>query len=529
MNRIPNHLWRDVLDQTPALHVQVQKQSVLIKKWQIKQIKPRSRPYLLPWIHANSILFFAVLSQKPGEAKSKRLRVFLNKEHLSLQRLTSTKKPYSRAVLLCLHSAAWASQHGCISMLQFLKDYGIDPTFIQPEIAALRAVEYDQLESLKFLKESAWLNKTQDSGPPRPDWTNSYMMGVAVKTGNVAICQFLWDWGLTHDVAAKDDAGKALSTISKQGNMSMLHLVQSWIGQTMAAIVFVHAARENKLLVKSAKHGHVDMLQFFKTRMPSFIISQNSGGIQAVNEAAQNGHVNTVKFLFDWHLTLVPLESLLFSLFTYGTLSCAATHGHQDVCQFLKDMGMTSGGRYSCGRETMSDIFQDVCAHGHAHILHFFKDWILEESKGSGDQANKTLLQMALDADVNSAYVAAKNNHVPVLQFLKDLGLTQNDLRCPGGNDALRAACTHGHLEVCRHLKDVWGLTLDDVLAEGRHEPHLSASSFLSAIKHRQTHILQFLRDWRDPGSDRQLSLKDINVPMSKKLWHFASGIFNSE
>jgi hypothetical protein len=172
-------------------------------------------------------------------------------------------------------------------------------------------------------------------------------------------------------------------------------------------------------------------------------------------------------------------------------LGWIAANGSLGVLQTLTDLWRLSLGDMRSHNNVM---IKEAARHGHAHILHFLRQFksLLAYPTGKrtrkGKPARRTLTAQDARADNNYALMwAAHNGHVAALQALQQFGLTIEDVRT-NNNCAVRWAAGNGHVPVLQLFRE-WGLTLQDVRADDNHILRMAAESGIVGV-------LQFLKEW---------------------------------
>jgi len=181
----------------------------------------------------------------------------------------------------------------------------------------------------------------------------------------------------------------------------------------------------------AAAHGDLDLCRLVKSCWDGSgmcIVAK-----WALIEAAKHGHVNILRFFrHEWKLTSNDART------NYNeALRMAAWYGHLDVLKCLKEEWLLTA---EDARAEENSALCRAAWNGHVHVLHFLKDaWGLTEK----DARSESYCAFAM---------AAKRGRLAVLHFLKDhWGLTTQDVR-HSNCFALREALEFGHIEVAHFL-----------------------------------------------------------------------------
>ncbi|KAK6093522.1 hypothetical protein MT418_006133 [Batrachochytrium dendrobatidis] len=235
-------------------------------------------------------------------------------------------------------------------------------------------------------------------------------------------------------------------------------------------VKFLHANRTEgcttRAMDEAALHGHLNIIQFLHTHRTEGATST------AMDNAAAFGHLNIVKWL---HFNRTEGCSV-------SAMDTAAANGHLDVIQFLH-----SNRHEGCTVKAMDAAARE----GHLHIV----KW-LHENRSEG-------------CTVNAMDYAACNGHIDVLVYLH----THRSEGCTV--QAINSAAKQGHLNIVKwlHFNRTEGCSvsaMDTAAANG----HLDVIQFLHSNRHEgctvkamdaaaregHLHIVKWLHENRSEG-----------------------------
>ena len=217
---------------------------------------------------------------------------------------------------------------------------------------------------------------------------------------------------------------------------------------------------KGEIFLSAANAGRVDMVKSFFRESKAIL---NATGKEAIKKAAQNGHLEVVKFLLEKDNSLLDVYEDVESDYS---ITRAIEHGHLNVVEFLLS-------------QPGYDHFKVYCIlraseYGQLEILNFMiKKYEINNNYGV---LNISLMH------------AAENGHLNVVEYLLEKGAdpTAQD------KEAIKKAAQNGHLEVVKFLLEKDNSLLDV------YEDVESDYSITRAIKHGNLKVVKFLLSQTD-------------------------------
>jgi hypothetical protein len=331
----------------------------------------------------------------------------------------------------------WAAKYGYVTVLQFVKRWGLSSDVIKPT-ALYRAACYARINILEFVM--AWKRATREANKPADQVTvkdflqfweglsyappllgmcANHILDGAATYGQISVLEWLKYWGLSADnVRRKHNA--ALRWAAEQGRVNALqYLKDNWGLTTKDA-----RSLDNYALVGAAQHGHVDVLTFLK----------DVWGLNTSDARAQDGAPLRLAIKFGGVAVLQVLKE------QYG-LTCADLRAHDNnalrlavvydrvpVLHFLKNWrDSPSGTAYGPGCLTLEDVrtqgnyvLRVAIRYDQVAVLQFFREW------RDSDNSRLTLQDLHVAIERNQPRVFQDATKQVLDAWLAEL-LAQND------------------------------------------------------------------------------------------------------
>ena len=220
-------------------------------------------------------------------------------------------------------SVIFLNEHGCLEMLKFFVGCGMKLCDISR--AFIMAAEKGRLDMVQYLRE--WRGQYYVAGRNKLTLVdvrfmdNSAFRGAA-SNGHLEMCQLLKDWRdeLSDDRLCLRDVrangNQALRFAAQNGHLAILKFLKKWQDET-----------------KVSKNGDPSILPESGLTLEDL----RSGTNHALRLAAQNGHLEVLKFLKKWKFQGHGLTASDVQSCNNWAISKAARNKHLTVCQFLLD------------------------------------------------------------------------------------------------------------------------------------------------------------------------------------------------
>ena len=213
-----------------------------------------------------------------------------------------------------IHAAAF---FGAESIFQYLKD-GIEVDMTKLDFLE-RGVQHFAAAggNLSIMRSFDTISK-------KTDQKNRTSMFYAVKYGHMDIVKYLWSKGLTFD----GDVSKILYEACFLGELEIVQFVASQID----SVSFILSTDRSSCMTAAASSGNADLIRFLASKLPSINIMSETL-VSALNIAAESGSLEAVKALVELNVVInLPQKKQV-------PIVQAAKNGHLDIVKYLYDHG----------------------------------------------------------------------------------------------------------------------------------------------------------------------------------------------
>lgn len=255
------------------------------------------------------------------------------------------------------------------------------------------------------------------------------------------IIRFVLDSNLTHEIYSLYESFPEFTFLKTLADVNSAKDEEKWkIGISANNVEVVrglskHSHIPTKSSCVAAGSGSLECLQFIRTQWPSDILWDN----RVARAAAENGHLNCLKFLLDNDCERV-LQDLLLA---------AAGNGHTTCLQHL----------FETGAQWCEDVCTAAAKHGCLHCLTLAFEWrpvhvdtvaltktinLVSVAAGNVDCI---IMPRGTVLDLDLSRAAAKSGQLDSLRFLYDR-------RCPWDDTVCAAAARYGNFECLLYLRE---------------------------------------------------------------------------
>lgn len=210
----------------------------------------------------------------------------------------------------------------------------------------------------------------------------------------------------------------------------------------------IPTVRDTKLLpsifAHAAEDGHLAIMRYLCNRYGLTAEHARYEKNLALGLAADNGHLEVVRFLHDMGLTADDVQ-----MDNFYPLWTAAEKGHFDVFKYITESFQVTED-HVCTSEYWL-VMKEAVFHGRLDILRYLVDRY-DLDRGFICHNDNQLLRLS-----------AEQNHLDQLKYLKEhFALTANQARAVR-NYALRKSALAGHVDMVDYLINHFGLTNNDL------------------------------------------------------------------
>jgi hypothetical protein len=269
------------------------------------------------------------------------------------------------------------------------------------------------------------------------------MVHAAIANGQAAVLTWLIAVLPVKSLKCEEAAGSWMDVASEYGQVGILKWFHDHATALPMSVDGHLPACTVEAIEKAARNGHSEVLVYlYENDLVN--LTFESDAMNALVAAVEGGHRNCVEWLVAHFRELYEKSSPASTT----AMDAAATVGHVDILQFLRDEPTTSEW------QTSAKAVDEAARQGFVHVLrwlHFDRCNCVEEEQPVDDMSGDDEEAGQSDSrwTPNALELAATNGHLPAVQWL-----TEHHREVCSGFEAFNAAVYMDHLEVAQFLYD---------------------------------------------------------------------------